>query len=104
MKNFLPKSLMIAIAFVMVNLIFTDITRADSNTEIGAAASVNGAWSALVAGVYTWTPSANNAKILFSEIQNRLTGTGFTAGSVTILTAGGGSQPGNVTITNALTA
>ncbi len=78
----------------------------NANVTISTSATSNGTWSALTSGTYTFTPSANNANILNSEIQNRITGTGFTAGNVTILTAcsGTGTQSGDVTISAAITA
>ncbi|MCX6182558.1 MAG: T9SS type A sorting domain-containing protein [Bacteroidetes bacterium] len=78
----------------------------DADVSISTAATANGSWSALSGGVYTFTPSANSAVIINTDIQNRLTGTGFTAGSITILTAcsGTGSQSGNVTFATGITA
>lgn len=78
----------------------------NANVTISTSATSNGSWSALTSGTYTFTPSANSANILNTEIQNRITGTGFTAGNVTILTAcsGTGSQSGNVTVSTTITA
>jgi len=39
-----------------------------------------------VSGTYTFTPSADNANINVSDIQNRLLGSGFTRGNVKIVT------------------
>jgi hypothetical protein len=80
----------------------TNTLVASGNADVSisySSATANGSWSALSGGVYTFTPSANSAVIIYTDIQNRLIGSGFTAGSVTIRTAcsGAGSQNGNVT-------
>ncbi len=94
-------SLREALSLLCLYFAWTSTMFASGNADVSIsnAATANGSWSALSSGVYTFTPSANSAVILSTEIENRLTGTGFTAGSVTIVTAcsGAGSQTGNVT-------
>jgi len=78
----------------------------NANVTISTSATSNGSWSTLTSGTYTFTPSANSANVLNTEIQNRLLGSGLTAGDVTIVTAcsGTGSQNGNVTTSTTITA
>lgn len=69
---------------------------ADYNVAIGAGASANGAWSGASPDV--WTPSASGATVSVPEIQTRLaTGT-----PVTITTAGGGAENGDITLSASL--
>jgi hypothetical protein len=94
-------SLREAFSLLCLYIVWTSTAYASGNADISisTAATANGSWSALSGGVYTFTPSANSAVILYTEIQDRLTGNGVTAGNVTIVTAcsGAGSQTGDVT-------
>jgi len=73
-----------------------------SNVQVTTSATSGGSWTVSGSGtltVHTFTPSADNANILASEITSRLQGaTGITKGSVRIVTtnAGVGTQVGNV--------
>ncbi|MFN5332621.1 MAG: beta strand repeat-containing protein, partial [Bacteroidota bacterium] len=77
-----------------------------SNVQVTTLATAGGSWSALTGGTYTFTPSADNANINVTDIQNRILGSGFTRGNVTIVTANstGGTQVGNVNIATSITA
>ena len=82
------------------------VAAGNADVVISSSATANGSW-AYSAPNYTFTPSANSAVIINTDIQNRLLGSGgFTAGNVIILTAcsGSGSQSGNVTTTTTITA
>ncbi|NCA00258.1 MAG: hypothetical protein EBS88_12645, partial [Betaproteobacteria bacterium] len=52
----------------------------NSNVQVTTLATAGGSWSALTGGTYTFTPSADNANINVTDIQNRLLGSGFTRG------------------------
>lgn len=73
-----------------------------SNVTINATSTTNGAWSGTTVGPYVFTPTANSATILNTDILNRLVGSGgFASNNVTIVTtAAGGSQPGNIVVSN----
>ena len=89
---------------VFLCVAFTSLGQ-NSNIQITSLATSGGSWSALTGGVYTFTPTADNANIISTDIQNRLNGTGFTKGSVNILTTNAtGTQAGNVHISQGLSA
>ncbi|MFN5332266.1 MAG: hypothetical protein ACK5B5_06135, partial [Bacteroidota bacterium] len=71
-----------------------------SNVQVTTLATAGGSWSALTGGTYTFTPNADNANILYTDIEYRLLGyNGFTRGNVRIVTTNGtGTQVGNVNI------
>ena len=77
-----------------------------SNVQVTTLPTAGGSWSGGTTGPYVFTPSADNANINVSDIQNRLLGSGFTRGNVTIVTTnlGVGTQVGNVNIATAITA
>jgi autotransporter-associated beta strand protein len=84
---------------LFVVLFFGGVWGQNADVSISTAASgvTNGAWT-FSGGVHTFTPSANNAVVSRGDIQNRLLGSGVTAGSVRILTACAScNQTGNVT-------
>lgn len=91
----------------MLFAILPEVIFASGNADvvISSAATANGSW-AYSAPNYTFTPSANSAVIINTDIQNRLLGSGFPAGNVIILTAcsGSGSQTGDVTTSTTITA
>src|SRR5688572_23856752 len=68
----------------------------NSNVAISAAATTGGTWSGGTTGPYTFTPNADNANIINTDIQNRLAGlSGFAAANVTIVTSNAvGTQAG----------
>ena len=77
----------------------------NSNVQVTNLATAGGSWSGLVSGTYTFTPSADNANINVSDIQNRLLGSGLSRGNVRIVTTSTtGTQVGNVNIATAITA
>ncbi|MCX6227664.1 MAG: hypothetical protein NTV75_00520, partial [Bacteroidia bacterium] len=79
---------------------FNTVYSQNSNVTVSATATSGGSWSALTAGVYTFTPTSDNANILYTDIQTRLS-----TGSVTIVTTNTpGTQAGNVNINTAITA
>ncbi len=84
--------------FLLICVCISTITFGQRNITINATSTTNGAW-VFAAGTYTFTPSADNATIRNTDIQDRLLGTGSVAvaGNVVITTAGGGAQAGNVT-------
>ena len=71
-----------------------------SNIQITALPTANGTWSALTNGAYTFTPNADNANILYTDIQTKL----LSADVKIITTNGTGTQAGNVNITNNIDA
>ena len=76
-----------------------------SNVQVTSQPTSGGSWSGSTTGPYTFTPSADNANILYTDIQNRIRGSGFTSGNVTIVTTNGtGTQVGNVNIAYPITA
>ncbi|MDT8887788.1 autotransporter-associated beta strand repeat-containing protein [Aquirufa sp. LEPPI-3A] len=71
-----------------------------SNVILSTATPSNGVWSALVGGVYTFTPNTDNAILNVTEVQTKLA-----TGDVSILTSNGsGTQSGAIIVTGALTA
>jgi hypothetical protein len=85
-------------SFLIIELLLVmAVGYAQRNIAISSAATTNGTWSGADPDVFT--PSADDANIIYTDIQTRIA-----AGkSVTVTTAGGGGQPGNVTISNAIT-
>jgi hypothetical protein len=77
-----------------------------ANVIVNATSTTNGSWSGGTAGPYVFTPSANAATVLNSDIVSRLVGTnGFTKGNVTIeTTCGSCSDAGNISVNNVITA
>ncbi len=69
---------------------------ADYNVTVTSAASSGGSWSGASPDV--WTPSASGSNVSVTEIQARLATKG-----VTITTAGGGAETGDLTISTPLT-
>lgn len=88
---------MFKLKLILLLLLFANVLQAQSDITISNSATSNGSWSGGTPDVFT--PSANSANILYSEIESRLVTKG-----VTINTAGAGSQSGNVVISNAITA
>lgn len=83
---------------VFLCVAFTSVGQ-NSNIQITSLATSGGSWSALTGGVYTFVPTADNANIISTDIQNRLNGSGFTKGSIAILTTNStGTQVGNVNV------
>jgi hypothetical protein len=98
---------------------FSSTLLASGNADVDiSTASANGGWT-YSAPVYTWTPSANTSTVNYADIQACLLGSNTALGggnalnsqtngahSVTILTAcsGAGSQTGNITVSNSITA
>ena len=83
---------------VFLCVAFTSLGQ-NSNIQITSLATSGGSWSALTGGVYTFVPTADNANIISTDIQNRLNGSGFTKGSIVILTTNAtGTQVGNVNV------
>ena len=77
----------------------------NSNVQVTTLPTAGGSWGALTSGTYTFTPNADNANILYTDIEYRLLGSGFTRGNVRIVTANGtGTQVGNVNIATTITA
>lgn len=76
----------------LVFALASTVVMADYNVTIGSGASSNGSWSGVNPDV--WTPSASGAVVSASEIQTRLSG----GASVTIVTSGGGSESGDITL------
>src|ERR1035437_7227269 len=104
------KKLFLSARIICITLVFTFIIGvngwAQRNITINAVSTTGGLWS-FSFGTYTFTPNADNATIINTDIQDRLLGTGTvgTPGNVTVTTAGGGgAQPGNVTFSAAVTA
>jgi hypothetical protein len=82
---------------ITLTLVVSIPAYADYNVTIGSGASANGAWSGASPDV--WTPSASGATVSATEIETRLAaGT-----SVTITTAGGGAENGDITQSASLT-
>jgi hypothetical protein len=76
-----------------------------SNVQVTTLPTAGGSWSGGTSGPYVFTPSADNANINVSDIQNRLLGSGFTRANVKIVTTSTtGTQVGNVNIAAAITA
>ncbi len=102
--------IMIASVLITNNVFATG----NANIVIRNTATSNGSW-AFASGTYTFTPSANSAGILNTDISNCMLGTGTVnggalscatngKGNVVILTAcsGTGSQNGDVTTSNGI--
>lgn len=86
--NLKPRPLALAILAA-----FSSAALADYNVTVVPGASANGAWSGGSPDV--WTPSASGASVSVSKINTRLA-----AGTpVSITTAGGGAETGNLLIT-----
>lgn len=67
---------------------------ADYNVTISSAASANGSWSNGTPDV--WTPSVAGSNVSVADIQTRL------AAGVTITTAGGGAENGDIVVNDAV--
>jgi hypothetical protein len=91
------KSNKTTLLILCVCLLINVCTFAQRNITIGSSATTNGTWSGADPDVFT--PNADNATILNTDIQTRLATKG-----VTITTAGGGSQAGDVTFTTTVAA
>ncbi|MFN5463370.1 MAG: beta strand repeat-containing protein, partial [Bacteroidota bacterium] len=78
----------------------------NSNVQVTTLATAGGSWSGGTSGPYVFTPNADNANILYTDIEYRLLGyNGFTRGNVRIVTTNGtGTQVGNVNIATLITA
>jgi len=69
-----------------------------SNVILSTATPSNGVWSALVGGVHTFTPNADNAILNVAEVQAKLA-----TGDVSVVTSNGsGTQSGAIIVTGAL--
>ncbi len=76
-----------------------------SNVRISDAATVNGVWSGDGSSGYVFTPTADNANIKTTDIENRLYGSGFTAGTVSVtVTNATGTQAGSIYVEDDLRA
>jgi hypothetical protein len=86
--------------------IFNGTFAQNANVTVSTGNTANGSWSGGTAGPYVFTPSANGAVILNTDIVNRLTGAGgYTKGNVTVTTSCNScSEAGNITISNVITA
>ena len=80
--------------FVSIFVIAVPPAFADYNVTISSAASTNGSWSGGSPDV--WTPSASGSNVSVADIQTRL------AAGVTITTAGGGAENGDIVINDAV--
>ncbi|MEK6547673.1 MAG: autotransporter-associated beta strand repeat-containing protein, partial [Bacteroidota bacterium] len=71
-----------------------------SNVILSTATPSNGTWSALNAGVYTFTPNTDNAILNVVEVQTKLA-----TGDVSVVTSNGsGTQSGAIIVVGALSA
>jgi autotransporter-associated beta strand protein len=71
-----------------------------SNVILSTATPSNGVWSALVGGVYTFTPNTDNAILNVTEVQTKLA-----TGDVAVVTSNGsGTQSGAIIVVGALSA
>jgi fibronectin-binding autotransporter adhesin len=71
-----------------------------SNVILSTATPSNGVWSALNAGVYTFTPNTDNAILNVTEVQTKLA-----TGDVAVVTSNGsGTQSGAIIVVGALSA
>lgn len=87
---------------VFLCVAFTSLGQ-NSNVEITSLVTSGGSWSELLGGVYTFMPTSDNANVKTSDIINRLDGSGFTRGSVRLLTTNAtGTQVGTVQISHAI--
>lgn len=86
-----PRPLVLAILAA-----FSGAALADYNVTVVPGVSANGSWSGGIPDV--WTPSASGASVSVSEINTRLA-----AGTpVSITTAGGGAETGDLLISPVL--
>jgi autotransporter-associated beta strand protein len=96
-------SLTFSLSLIAMLMLAGGVWGQNANVQISNAASgvTNGAWTTSGTGatlLYTFTPSANNAVVSNGDIQNRLLGSGVTAGSVRIITTCAScDQTGDVT-------
>jgi autotransporter-associated beta strand protein len=97
--------------FLFFSFLFSLVTNSEvfsqnANISINATSTTNGSWSGGTAGPYVFTPTANAATVLNTDIVDRLLGGGgFTKGNVTITTACGSCTDfGNITIDNIIAA
>lgn len=90
--------------FVLISM--NSFASGNANITISSSSTSNGSWSGNISGTYTFTPSSNSVVINVNEVINRLTGSGFSAGNVTINSACSGtcSQDGNITLSSAINA
>ncbi|MFN5331397.1 MAG: beta strand repeat-containing protein, partial [Bacteroidota bacterium] len=70
----------------------------NSNVQVTTLATAGGSWSGGTSGPYVFTPNADNANILYTDIEYRLLGyNGFTRGNVRIVTTNGTGTEGLTT-------
>jgi len=92
---------------LLVSLVLTNRAFAqNANVTVSTGNTANGSWSGGTSGPYTFSPTANSAVIINTDIVNRLTGAGgYTKGNVTIVTTCSScTDAGNITISNVITA
>lgn len=92
---------------IFIISLFANIITFAQNADITISTGVTSGGSWLLVSGTTWifTPTSDGATIKTTDITNRLKGTGFTAGNVTInSTCAACTQNGNITISSAINA